>query len=267
MRASLPPTGFILCPRCRAGSSDVALAAEDSQVRCPACKTTYPVRDGVIDLLPDLASKRTFAQAMMESDTIARIYESRLWRRSMIVTVALGISFDREQKLVLDALSPPRDGSVLDLACGPGIYSRPLARRVRDGTIVGLDLSFPMLRYARRRADEEAIDNLVFVRASAMNIPLPASRFDAVNCCGALHLFPNAGVALREVGRLLKPGGAFCAAVFRQPGRSVRRRNAFGLHLFSEDEIERLLTEAGLEAMRILHTSLRWLVMSARRSA
>ena len=271
--AVAPATGLILCPRCRASSSDAALVAEELQVDCPACKATYPIRDGVIDLLPEVPMRRSLAQALMESDWIVRIYESRLWRRSTIAALALGISFAREQKLILDALSPPTGGNVLDLACGPGIYARPLARHVRAGTVVGLDLSLPMLRYARRRAAEERIDNLTFVRASAMDLPLPDGRFDAVNCCGALHLFPDAGKALREVGRVLKPGGTFAAAAFREPGLTRRtgadslRRNAIGLHAFSESEVERLLAEAGFETPRILHASIRWLVVGARRAA
>lgn len=269
MSAVVVPAGLILCPRCRTSASNAALVVEESQLRCPNCATSYPVRDGVIDLLPELPTKRTLAQAMMESDTIVRIYESRLWRRSRIAALALGISFEREQQLILEALRPPMDGSVLDLACGPGIYARPLARHVRAGTVVGLDLSLPMLRYARRRADAEGVGNLIFVRASAMDIPLPDGRFDAVNCCGALHLFPDAGKALREVGRVLKAGGSFTAAAFRRPGRAAapRRSSAIGLHAFADGEIERLLVDAGFETPRVLHTSLRWLVVSARRAA
>jgi ubiquinone/menaquinone biosynthesis C-methylase UbiE/uncharacterized protein YbaR (Trm112 family) len=267
------PADLILCPRCRTGSSHLALVAEESQLRCPTCATSYPIRDGVIDLLPEMPTKRTLAQAAMESDAIVRIYESRLWRRSWIVALALGISFEREQQLILEASSPPADGTVLDLACGPGIYARPLARSVPGGTVVGLDLSLPMLRYARRRADAEGVDNLVLVRASAMDIPLPDGRFDAVNCCGALHLFPDAGKALREVGRVLKAGGSFTTAAFRQPGGrkgpevNSLRRNAFGIHAFSDGEIERLLADAGFESPRVLHTSMRWLAVAAQRAA
>jgi ubiquinone/menaquinone biosynthesis C-methylase UbiE len=126
-----------------------------------------------------------------------------------------------------------------------------------------------MLRDAHRRAQEESIHNVTFVRASAMEIPLADGCFDAANCSGALHLFPNAGKALREVARVLRKGGSFTAAAFRRPGRSDRakRWKAVGLTAFADNEMERLLFEAGFEQMRILHRSFRWLVVAARRAA
>lgn len=267
-----PRTRLLICPRCRVAALDRPQRAGESRVVCASCSAAYPIRDGVIDLIPDLNYGRGLAQRTMESDLVVRIYESRLWRRSFIATLALGISFAREQELVLRALNPPRDGAVLDLACGPGIYTRPLARSMPEGTVVGLDLSLPMLRYAQRRAESERLRNVVFVRASALDLPLQSDGFDGANCCGALHLFPDAAQALREVARVLEAGGSFTAAVFRDPIRgragkaaSAERTGAIGIHAFRTGELEQLLEDAGFEAVTCLHRSLRWLVVSARK--
>src|SRR6266851_7226571 len=101
-----------------------------------------PVRQG-------LTRHRSLAQRAMESDAIVRVYESRLWRRSLIATLALGISFEREQELIGRAARLSPGDALLDLACGPGIYTRPFARQVAPGLVVGLDLSPAMLRHAR----------------------------------------------------------------------------------------------------------------------
>ena len=77
----------------------------------------------------------------MESEWIARIYESRLWRRNPIIALLQGISFERERSLIERALLVRDDAVVLDLACGPGIHSRPLAARARRGLVIGIDLS------------------------------------------------------------------------------------------------------------------------------
>jgi ubiquinone/menaquinone biosynthesis C-methylase UbiE len=229
------------------------------------------VRDGVLDLLADQPSTRTLAQATMESDTIVRIYESRLWRRSPIVRLALGISFEHELALILRAAALAPTDTVLDLACGPGIYTRPLAQQVAAGEVIGLDLSFPMLRYACRRAQALQVHNVSWIRATAMALPFPDASFALVNCCGALHLFADVARVLTGVHRVLRVGGRFTFAAFARPGGDVAARvNALrhrltGLNAFRPDELESQLTAAGFGDVRLHHRNIRWLVMSASK--
>ena len=216
---------------------------------------------------------RTIAQAAMEFGPIVRIYESRLWRRNPLVTWRLGISFERELELILAAAELAGAEAVLDLACGPGIYARPLARRVPRGAVVGLDLSLPMLRSAVRRAHEAHLRNLHFLRGSALDLPFSSERFDVVNCCGALHLFPDVPRALREIGRVLRPGGRFTVATFHRPEWAVAdllnawRRAAIGIDAFTSGGLERALRAAGLDDVRRHHVRRDWQIMSARKPA
>jgi SAM-dependent methyltransferase len=225
----------------------------------------------VIDLLPDASVSRSAAQRTMEWEPLVRIYESRLWRRSPLMGLTLGIGFDDEQSLILDAARLTGTETVLDLACGPGIYTRPLARCVRAGRVFGLDLSLPMLRHAARRAQEEDIGNVTFVRGTALRLPFPAEHFDLVNCCGALHLFPDVGRVLAEVARVLRPGGRFTVAAFRRSEGSAAalatavRRRLLGLDAFSPRDLEARLVEAGLTGCTVHHARAAWLVVSALR--
>ena len=66
------------------------------------------------------------AQASMESEAVAAIYESRLWRRSVLAHWLLRISFENEYALVSRSLGLRDADRVLDLGCGTGIYTRPL---------------------------------------------------------------------------------------------------------------------------------------------
>jgi ubiquinone/menaquinone biosynthesis C-methylase UbiE len=213
----------------------------------------------------------SLAQRAMESEAIVRVYESRLWRRSLIATLALGISFEREQELIARAAGLSPGDTLLDLACGPGIYTRPFARDVAPGLAVGLDLSPAMLRHARERARAGRLGNVALVRGDALRLPFADGRFEVVNCCGALHLFPDAELALREVGRVLKPGGRFTVAAFRKrPGRlaargAALRRCVMGIDAFTPAELEARLTAAGLGDVACHHAAGQWLIMSARR--
>ena len=215
------------------------------------------------------ARRTTFAQRAMESAAIVRIYESRLWRRSVVMRLVLGLPFEREYALVLGAAQPGEAADVLDLACGSGIYSRPLARAIPRGRVVGLDLSPAMLRHARRLAARERAANVWFARGDAQRLPFPAARFDLVNCCGALHLFPDARAALAEIARVLRPGGCFTASVVRrrESGALARTLRALGVASFSERDLGELLRGAGLFDLRVHHARALWLVVSARRRA
>ena len=164
---------------------------------------------------PSFGDPRGLGQRAMESPFVVSIYESRLWRRNPIVTALMGISFERELECIARAARLEEATQALDLACGPGIYSRPLARRLHGGRIVGLDYSPAMLAYAQRRARAERVPNLDLLRGNALSLPFRSATFDVVNCCGALHLFPDVPQALREVHRVLVEGGRFTTAVVR----------------------------------------------------
>lgn len=207
----------------------------------------------------------------MESQWIARIYESRLLRRNPLIGLLQGISFERESALVLKALRVPDDALVLDFGCGPGIYSRPLAARARRGFVIGADLSPVMLDRATGSARRASLGNLAFVRADAQQLPIASGRMAAVCCCGALHLFPNPDAALEEVHRVLEVGGRIAIAAYRRRRGALAERAAAvrlaktGLHAFRPEDLEARLRRAGFTDVECLHERGIWLVMSATR--
>jgi SAM-dependent methyltransferase len=256
----------VTCPACMTGH----LTSESgSTVCCTECGVSFPVRNGVVDLLPE--SKEPLAAAFMEWEWTGRIYESRWWRRNPLITsFFIGISFESEYKLILQAASIKGDETLLDLACGPGIYTRPLANQLEHGYVVGLDLSFSMLNYAVKRSRAEKIDNILFIRGDALALPFPDNQFDAVNCCGALHLFPYPHV-LRKIGSILKPGGRVTVGTLQhtEEGLLTRLREYVwlksGVHPFSHDELKSLLTEAGFTDIVWHHAKRYYQVVSAMK--
>lgn len=96
---------------------------------------------------------------------------------------------------------------VLDVATGTGNAAFALAPFVSE--VVGLDVSEQMLDQARKRATEERIGNIRFQVGDAENIPFEAGRFSLVIARHAPHHFRDADRFLREVRRVLTPGGRF----------------------------------------------------------
>jgi ubiquinone/menaquinone biosynthesis C-methylase UbiE len=100
---------------------------------------------------------------------------------------------------------------VLDLGCGAGWATRLLARAVRtplsseDTEVVGLDVSDEMIRLARQTSRE--LSNLRYTVGSATKIPEHDDFFDRVLSVESFYYYPDQGLALDEVFRVMAPGG------------------------------------------------------------
>jgi ubiquinone/menaquinone biosynthesis C-methylase UbiE len=104
---------------------------------------------------------------------------------------------------------------VLDIACGTGLVSFAAARAVGPhGQVLGVDLSGRMVRSAQRRASQMNLSNCSFARMDAETLGLPNASFDVVLCALGLMYMPDPEQALREMRRVLRPGGRICLAVW-----------------------------------------------------
>ena len=104
---------------------------------------------------------------------------------------------------------------VLELAAGPGDTGFMAARRVQPGgTLICSDAVAGMLELARRRAQEQGIDNVEFKQLQLEWIDLPTAEVDVVLCRWAIMLIVDPAAALRECRRVLRPGGRLAVAVW-----------------------------------------------------
>jgi SAM-dependent methyltransferase len=119
--------------------------------------------------------------------------------------------------LLADVAGTGPGQSVIDVACGTGIVARTVAERVgSDGRVVGVDLNPGMLAVARR-----VRPGLDWRQADVTALPFDEASFDAALCQMALMFFPDRTAALREMARVVRPGGivGLCvpAALDQQP--------------------------------------------------
>jgi SAM-dependent methyltransferase len=170
------------------------------------------------------------------------------WRRSRIGAITEGL----EQAVVFDLAGPLAGRRVLDVGCGDGTYA--LGAFTRGARAWGVDASSSMIEAARRRAARRHAEvGLVVGEATAL--PFGAARFDVALAVTVLCFASDAGALLREIARVLAPGGRLVLgelgrwsswAAWRRvrgglgsaPWRSARFR--------SRDELARLAAEAGL---------------------
>ena len=142
---------------------------------------------------------------------------------------------------VLDLLEVHPSDSVLEVGSGPGVGMQLAAERAYQGTVVGIDPSETMLEMAHRR--NRALIEARYVElhhGSVEKLPFPDAAFDKAMTMNSLHLWPNQVAGLREIKRILRPGGRIAVAFTR-------------FSYTSADKFRRQLLDAGFTDVS-LHT-------------
>ncbi|MBK5230033.1 MAG: methyltransferase domain-containing protein [Thermoleophilia bacterium] len=213
----------------------------------------FDASTGYLDLIDGRKEPVNPATIAMQLPLVSAIYE-RYWRPGF-TRIAKGINgpgLSAEYEQAHQLLRIKRGDVVLDLACGPGNFSRRFARAIApDGLVVGYDGSKSMLDRAVREALLDETPSLAFAHGEATALPFKAGSFDSVCCFAALHMFPEPFETLSEVARVLKPGGRVALMTSSVSGDGVSALaaralgTASGMKMFTETQIRDELEQRG----------------------
>ena len=143
-------------------------------------------------------------------------------RRYDLVNDIQSLGLHRLWKRRVVALSNFRDGQIgLDLCCGTGDLAIGLVKR--GGSLLGMDLNGPMLQKAAARLAKRGENRIRLAQADALNLPLGDGTVDLVTIGYGLRNLANLDAGLREITRVLKPGGRLLILDFGKPGNYVVR--------------------------------------------
>ena len=112
--------------------------------------------------------------------------------------------FEPSHKLLVRELSRMPPGRMLDVGCGTGELASRLAQR--GWHVIGLDLCEPMLHRARFKLNGYA-GSVRLTVADSEHVPFADGAFDVVTCANSFHHYPHHEAVIRELHRVLKPGG------------------------------------------------------------
>jgi demethylmenaquinone methyltransferase / 2-methoxy-6-polyprenyl-1,4-benzoquinol methylase len=137
-------------------------------------------------------------------------------RRYDLLSAALSFGQDpRWRRALVDALAPAPGARVLDVATGTGMVAAELLARCPDCTIVGLDQSAEMLAGARGRFAGDG--RVELIEGQAERLPFAQESFDALTFTYLLRYVEDPAATLRELARVVKPGGRVSSLEFGVP--------------------------------------------------
>ncbi len=152
----------------------------------------------------------------------------------------------------IERMAVPEDARVLDLGCGSGWASRLLAGRASEGSVVGVDISDEMIELARNTS--AAFPNAEFQVAGAGQLPFADGTFTQAFSMESLYYYDDMAAALREIARVLVPGGLFIAVMDlyfeNKPSHQWIDQLKVPVHLLSISQYRDLFREAGFSQVQ-----------------
>jgi len=263
-------------------NNDGKKESQDSYYVCPVSKqpltpTTnglfcqqegveYPVKNGIPDFVVEdfTESPNLFLRSVDKMDESAGMYEDPWYGIIDKVNAELGLPSLEDMAKMMIEMVDAENGVGLDVACGTGFVTRPLAQKMRF--VCGIDISMGMLEMATEYAREREIGNIRFARGMAEKLPFPDGVFDGVICSGALHLFQDTVEVLNEMARVMKRGARLAVNTIvkgdlstlkmylERAGASIpfgtstpfgKKESLEMLHLFDVEELDSYLSQTG----------------------
>jgi demethylmenaquinone methyltransferase / 2-methoxy-6-polyprenyl-1,4-benzoquinol methylase len=157
-------------------------------------------KERISSMFDDIASEYDAANHFLSMGV------DRIWRKKI-------------RKMIARSQNPAIQ--ILDLATGTGDLALALAK-IPGSEIVGLDIADKMLDCARAKAAKKGRKNIRLIQGDALNIPFPEATFDVVTIAFGIRNFEDVTAGVREINRVLKPGGKYYIIELTRPNKYFR---------------------------------------------
>jgi SAM-dependent methyltransferase len=206
---------ILICPKTH---GRMTIDAANSIARVEGSDLSYPIKDGIIDFLPDTEDRITKAY-----DSCASSYDNYMnlssltWKLFGTPFVLLVWGF-LDGKIFIDrplgSIPDDFDGVLLDVPVGTGVFTFDKYRKLNRARIIAIDYSLAMLQKAQERYAENGIHNVTFIRGDVGNLPVRQASIDMCLSMAGFHAFPNKDQGLDEIARVLKLNSIFSGSFY-----------------------------------------------------
>ena len=206
---------ILICPKTK---NRITVDTANSIVKVEQSDISYPIKDGIIDFLPDTEDRTTKAY-----DSWASSYDNYMnlssltWKLFGTPFVLLVWGFLDDKVFIhkpLTSIPDDFDGVLLDVPVGTGTFTFDTYRKLDKASIIALDYSLAMLQKAQERYAENGIHNVTFIRGDVGNLPVQQASIDMCLSMAGFHAFPNQDQGLDEIARVLKHTSIFSGTFY-----------------------------------------------------
>jgi SAM-dependent methyltransferase len=206
---------ILICPKTQ---SRITIDAANSIAKVEGSDLSYPIKDGIVDFLPDTEDRISKAY-----DSCASSYDNYMnlssltWKLFGTPFILLVWGFLDDKVFIhmpLNSIPDDFDGVLLDVPVGTGTFTFDKYRKLNKASIIAIDYSLAMLQKAQKRYAENGIHNVTFIRGDVGNLPVQQASIDICLSMAGFHAFPNKDQGLDEIARVLKHNAIFSGSFY-----------------------------------------------------
>lgn len=161
-------------------------------------------------------------------------------------------SNDRIIRWAIEKLALQNHDLVLEIGFGNGFHIGGLLRKKTGIAYTGLDFSETMVEVASKKHEEEIRSGQVsFHLGSSADLPFSSDAFDKIFTVNTLYFWEDPGVHLKQIFRVLKPGGVFSIGIKSRSFMQHLPFTSHGFTLYEQEEVAKLLKECGFTIMDV----------------
>lgn len=178
------------------------------------------VRFALINMTYKQETIKPYGEGESKGKQVERMFDSIAHSYDLLNhTLSLGID-RRWRKAAIRSLKPYAPKRMLDVATGTGDFALLATRELQPEALLGVDLSEGMMNVGRKKVKEAGLDHVIcFQREDCLQLSLPDASFDAVTVAYGIRNFEDLDRGLREMWRVLRPGGRLVIIELTSPVR------------------------------------------------